>query len=116
MTANKLPSTNRRASRRSARLRWTGSIVLLAGLAWAWIIYWNRPPDRSDDLSMVGYDRATRRQMGQLYGKMGMLIQDWSNELKKPATQAALIGGVSVAIAAALFYLARLSDDDTPVA
>jgi hypothetical protein len=70
-----------------------------------------RSPDLSDDLSMVGFNRAESRQMGMLYGKMGLLIEDWTNELKRPGTQATLIASASILVAFGCFYFARLSDD-----
>jgi hypothetical protein len=60
---------------------------------------------------MVGYNRAESRQMGMLYGKMGLLIEDWTNDLKQPGTQATLIASASILIALGCFYFARLSDD-----
>jgi hypothetical protein len=93
----------------------TGVIVLLAGLAGAGIVYGTRSPDLSDDLSMLRFNRAEQRQMGMLYGKMGTLIEDWSDDLKQPGTQAILIAGVSALIAGACFYFARLLDHDDTV-
>ena len=88
-----------------------GIIVLVLGLAGAGLVYWTRSPDLSDDLSMVGYNRAESRQMGQLFGKMGLLIEDWTNDLKQPGTQATLIVTTSILIAFGCFYFARLSND-----
>ncbi len=53
--------------------------------------------------------------MGVLYGKMGVLILEWSDDLKQPGTQAVIIVAVSILIAAGCFYFARLSDDDTEI-
>jgi hypothetical protein len=91
-----------------------GVIVLVLGMAGAGVVYWmgTRSPDMSDDPSMVGYNRAETRQMGQLYGKSGLLIDEWFNDLKQPGTQAILIAGLSALVAAGCFYFARLSDDD----
>jgi hypothetical protein len=103
------------ASRRRARkLRIIGVIALALGIAGAGIVYWlgTRSTDLSDDLSMAGYDRPAERQMEMLYGKEGDLIEDWSNDLKQPATQAIIIAGISVIVAFGCFYCARLSDDD----
>lgn len=102
------------ASRRSTRLRLAGIIVLALGIGGAGIIYWRgtRSPDLSDDLSMLGFNKAQRRQMGQLYGKMGALIEDWSDDLKDPGTQATLIAGFSVVVAGGCFYFARLLGND----
>ncbi|MGO8838054.1 MAG: hypothetical protein ACLQAH_15030 [Limisphaerales bacterium] len=114
MTVNDPQRDSNRPSRRSARLRLAGVSVLLAGMAGAGIVYWlgTRSPDVSDDLSMVGFNRAERRQMGQLYGNMGTVIEDWSEDLKRPGTQAILIAGFSAAVAAGCFYVARLLGND----
>jgi hypothetical protein len=100
--------------RRSTRLRLAGIFLLVAGLIGAGLVCWlgNRSPDVSDDLSLVGYNRAQRRQMGQLYGKMGTVIEDWSEDLKRPGTQASLIVGFSVVVAGGCFYFARLLDNE----
>jgi hypothetical protein len=50
--------------------------------------------------------------MGQLYGKSGLLIEQWSNDLKQPGTQAIIILIFSTVIAAGCFYFARLLDYD----
>jgi len=102
------------ARRRARKLRITGVIVLALGFAGAGIIYWlgTRSPDVSDDLSMAGYDRAAERQMEILYGKQGELIEDWSNDLKQPGTQAIIIVVAAALIAGGCFYFARLLDSD----
>jgi hypothetical protein len=91
-----------------------GVIVLALGIGGAGILYWlrTRSPDFSDELSMVGYNRAQTRQMGQLYGKSGLLIEQWSNDLKQPGTQATIIVVFSALITAGCFYFARLLDYD----
>ena len=91
--------------------------MLALGIAAAGIIYWmgTRSPDVSGDLSMVGFNRATQRQMGQLYGKQGLLIEQWIEDLKQPGTQVIIIVIFSTVIAAGCFYFARLLDvDDEP--
>jgi hypothetical protein len=50
--------------------------------------------------------------MEMLYGKSGELIEDWFNDLKQPGTQAIIIAGAAIVIAAGCFYFARLLDDD----
>ncbi len=91
-----------------------GVIVLVLGIAAAGIVYWlgMRAPDLSNDLSMLGFNRAETRQMGQLYGKSGLLIEQWTEDLKQPGTQAIIIVIFSTVIAAGCFYFARLLDDD----
>jgi hypothetical protein len=89
----------------------TGVIVLVAGIIGAGVVYWlgTRETDVSGDLSMVGFDKAEQRQMGVLYGKQGELIEDWTNDLKQPGTQALIIAAAAVLIASTCFYFARLS-------
>jgi hypothetical protein len=99
-------------SRRCARLRLIGIAALLAGMIGAGMVYWTHSPDLNDDLAMVGFDRAQRRQMGQLYGKMGTFIEDWSDDLEQPGTQAVLILGFSTIVAGGCFYFARLLGND----
>ena len=94
-----------------------GAIVLVLGIAAAGIVYWigTRSPDLSNDLSMLGFNRAETRQMGQLYGKSGLMVQQWYEDLKQPGTQAVLITIFSILTAAVCYYIARLLDvDDEP--
>lgn len=94
-----------------------GVMVLVLGIAGAGLVYWlgTRSANLSDDLSMVGFNRAEQRQMGQLYGKSGVLIEQWSDDLKQPGTQAILIVIISALIAIGCFYFARMLDiDDKP--
>jgi flagellar basal body-associated protein FliL len=92
-----------------------GIIVLVLGIGGAGVVYWlgTRSPDVSDDLSMLGYNKAQMRQMGMLYGKMGPVIEEWFDDLKQPGTQAEIIVVISVLIAAGCFYFAPwLNHDD----
>jgi hypothetical protein len=91
-----------------------GVIILALGIAGAGVLYWlrTRSPDVSGDLSMQGYNRAQQRQMGQLYGNSGLLVEQWSDDLEQPGTQAILIAGFSIAVFAGCFYFARLLDYD----
>ena len=100
--------------KRTAWLRMIGIIVLVLGLGGAGVVYWlgTRSPDVSGDLSMAGYNRAQRRQMGQLYGKMGPVILEWFDDLKQPGTQAEIIAAASILVAAGCFYFARLLEHD----
>jgi hypothetical protein len=108
----KTPSPNL-SLRRQRQLKAIGVSVLLLGISSACLVYWigTRSPDLSDDISMVRFNKAESRQMAMLYGKMGLLIEDWTNDLKQPDTQAMLIVTTSILIALGCFYLARLSDD-----
>jgi len=101
-------------SRKSKRLKLAGMIVLTLGIVGAGVVYWlgTRSANLNDELSMQGFNRAEQRQMGQLYGKSGLLIDEWFDDLKQPGTQAILIATVSALIAAGCFYFARLLGPD----
>lgn len=109
---DKAPDPFSTFQRRARLLRITGIVVLLLGLGGAGVVYWTRPPDVSEDLSLVGFDRARTRQMEILYGKQGRLIEDLANDLKEPGTQAILIATASVLLASGCFYLAKMLDVD----
>jgi hypothetical protein len=111
---NDIPASAGSSRRIARRLRIAGVGVLVIGLAAAGLVYWlgTRAADANDDLSMQGFNRAEQRQMGQLYGKSGLLIDDLEDDLKQPGTQAAIIGVVTALAAAGCFYFARLTDDD----
>ena len=117
MTLNDEKTSPDSSSKRAARLRMIGVIVLLLGIGSAGLVYWlgTRSPDVMDDLSMVGFNKARTRQMGMLYGKMGPVIEGWFDDLKQPGTQASIIVMVSALVAGGCFYFARLLDhDDEP--
>jgi uncharacterized protein YpmB len=101
-------------NRRAKKLKIIGVVILILGIASAGILYWleTRAPDLSDDPAMLGFDRSQTRQMEMLYGKEGQLIEDWSNDLKQPGTQAVIIIIFSAIIASGFFYFARLPGDD----
>jgi hypothetical protein len=111
---DKTPQPVSPAKRRARKLRIAGVVVLALGIFGAGIIYWlgTRSPDLADDLSMAGYDKPAERQLGILYGKQGELIEDWSNDLKQPGTQAAVIVAAAALVAGGCFYFARLLDYD----
>jgi hypothetical protein len=108
------PGSVSSSKQRARKLRIIGVIVLMLGIAGAGAVYWigTRSPDFSDDLSMVGYDKPKERQMEMLYGKSGELIEDWSDDLKQPGTQAIIIVVAAALVAGGCFYFARLSDYD----
>ncbi|HXT41876.1 MAG TPA: hypothetical protein VN887_17845, partial [Candidatus Angelobacter sp.] len=61
--------------------------------------------------SMAGYNKAERRQMGALYGKSGLLIDELLDDLKRPGFQATIITVISVLVAAGCFHFARPWDN-----
>jgi hypothetical protein len=69
-----------------------------------------RTKDDSDDPTMIGFNQSEERQLGILYGKQGELIEDLTKSLKRPGTQAMLIGVIAAAAAAGSFYFAHILD------
>ena len=92
-------------------------VVLALGLLSAGAVYWigTHSTELSEDDLLPGNARAESHQMQLLYGKMGLLTQELSDDLKQPGTQALIIATVSILVAAGCFYFARLSDDDSEV-
>src|SRR5579863_7784869 len=90
------------ARRRGRRYRIAAGIILALGVLGAGLVYWLGPraPDYSGDPSMLGFNRAADRQMAELYGKQGQLMEDLTDSLKQPGTQAVLIGLAAAVIAA----------------
>src|SRR3954453_21466758 len=66
------------ASSHHGRLRQLGIAVLIAGMVAAGTVYWfgTRPRDLSDDPAMIGFNKPQTRQMGMLYGQMGVMMDD----------------------------------------
>ncbi len=115
MTVNDKTPGFEASARGRARLRIVGVIVLLLGIGSACMVYriGTRAAELTDDLAMVGYNRAQSRQMGVLYGKMGLLIEDLSNDLKRPGTQAIIIGAAATLVGFGCFYFARPRGNDS---
>ncbi len=115
MSVNDQPAGSNPSRKQPRWLRTIGLFVLVLGLAGAGAVYWmgTHSSEPTEDELLPGNAKAESHQMGVLYGKMGILISQWSDDLKQPGTQAAIIAAVSILIAAGFFYFARLSDDDT---
>ncbi len=89
------------------------------GILSAGLVYWigSRAEDLSNDPAMLRFNDATQRQMGNLYGHSGVMIDEWMDDLRQPGTQAILILVVSGLVAAVCFYFARqVALDDEPPA
>jgi hypothetical protein len=114
MSANQQPSDTPLPRNKTRRLRVAGIIVLLLGFTTAGAVYWIRTHagEPAEDELLAENTRAQSRQMGILYGRMGVLTQELFEDLKQPGTQACLIAAVSILAALGCFYVARLSDED----
>jgi len=108
----KIPATPVDLRHRARRCRAASVIILALGLISAGLVYWLRPapPDYSDDPSTVGFNRREERQMGELYGKQGQLVEDLDNALKQPRTQAILILVASGIVSGLYFQAGRIFD------
>lgn len=114
MTAStRTPGPGRSVRRRARRLRIIAAVVLLAGIVGAEAVYLRgtRSRDGSDDPSMLGYDKAEQRQVGTLFGQQGVIVQQWSDDLKRPGTQAVIIVVAATLAAGGCFYFARLLEN-----
>lgn len=115
MTAINPPNAVTPARQRAKRLRIMGTGLLLLGGSMAGLVYWlgMRSAEPMDDLAMQGFNRAEQRQMSQLFGGVGGLIEDGATALQQPGTQALLIMITTVALAAGCFYFAhRQANED----
>jgi len=102
------------ARRRVRRYRIAGLVLLFLGLAGAGFVYWRgtQAAESSDDPAMVGFNRRQERQMGLLYGKQGRFIEDLSNSLQQPGTQAVLIAAAAAVVAAGCFRFASILEHE----
>jgi hypothetical protein len=94
------------------RLRFIGSGVLVLGLTAAYVFYRVRSQSvgpSMDDL-LPGYSERRARQTGILMGSFVVWLLQEADTLKEPATQAVIIGAVSVIVALCLFRVAWLMD------
>jgi hypothetical protein len=113
MNANaQTPGPVSSAKRRARWLRITAAVVLVLGVFGADLVYWlgTRSAVVSDDPSMLGNEKAESRQAEILYGKQAGMVQDWSNDLKRPGVQAVIVVVTAVLVAGGCFYFAGLED------
>jgi hypothetical protein len=101
-------------TKKGRRLRITAVLILILGIATGDAIYLRgiRTAALPDDPSLLGYDKIQTRQVGTLYGQQGVLVQEWSDDLKQPRTQAIIIVVISALLAGGCFYVARLLDSN----
>jgi hypothetical protein len=91
-------------------LRIIGTVVLIAGLAGAYLFYWRamRSSAPTIDELMPGYSQKQARQNAILMGNFTVMLLGWADSLKDPGTQAMLIAGASVVTAIICFKIASL--------
>jgi len=100
----------------SSRLRRTGIAIIVAGLLTAVWLYWSgsRTAVASEEDILDGYAKQMNREMRIQMGTFGLVMMQWTNALKRPVTQASLVGGASLAAGWICFYLARQHDVPNP--
>ena len=108
-TNQRAPGTNS-PPKAGVRLRTIGVLVLLLGLAGAGLVYWTGAPeeDLSDDVSIAETSKKAARDIELNFGKMGLLMNDLSEVLKRPGVRAVMVLAGSTLAASGCFYLARL--------
>jgi hypothetical protein len=104
------PSPDSATRRRARLLRIAAAFVLVLGIFGADLVYWlgTRSAVVSDDPSMLGNEKAEARQAEILYGKQAGLIQEWTDDLKRPGTQAFIVVMMAVLVAGGCVYFAHL--------
>jgi hypothetical protein len=93
------------------RLRVIGTIVLVCGLAGAYLFYWRetRSAVPTIDELLPGYSEKRARQTAIVMGSFVVTLLGW-DALKEPRTQALLMAGASVLVAFGCFHIASLLD------
>src|SRR5580658_2580345 len=106
------PAPRSSRHRPGRRLRIIAAVVVVLGIFGADGVYFlgTRSPQSSDDAALLGNDKAQARQEEILYGKQSVLIDNWTQDLKKPGTQAVIVVVAAALVAGGCFYFARLLD------
>lgn len=109
-----LESSHDSLLREKARLRKIGSVILIAGLVSAGLLYWIR--NRPEDPALAEYRQSEERnatyQMERLYGTSGDVTHKLMDAMKRPGNQALAIVALTALASGACFYLGRPFRDD----
>ena len=94
------------------RLRVIGTIVLVCGLAGAYLFYWRetRSSVPTIDELLPGYSEKRARQTAIVMGSLVVTLLGWADALKEPTTQAVIMAATSVLVAFGCFRVASLLD------
>jgi hypothetical protein len=97
----------------SERLRIAGRLVFVCGIAAAIIFYVIRSRDAAPELDELtaGFIKARDRQLGQLMGPLGVVMNQWMDVLQRPLSEAILIAAVCGAVAWICFRLSESADE-----
>jgi hypothetical protein len=110
MTDNQSTPDSDPASKHVTRLRAIGTVVLLLGLVVAGLVYWLSPAPEilPDEMSSALDFKKGATGAASNFGQMGAFSYSFSQKLKDPAIQAAIIAVVTVLVAGGCFFLAEL--------
>jgi hypothetical protein len=94
------------------RLRVIGIVVLVCGLAGAYLFSWwaTRSSVPTIDELLPGYSEKRARQTAIVMGSFVVMLLGWADALKEPGTQALIIAGASALVAFGCFRIASLLD------
>jgi hypothetical protein len=93
------------------RLRIAALAVLVTGIVAAGAVYaFETPPAESDDPATIASDKIDSREVEHLFGGVGLLGREWTQDLAQPENQAALIAVVAVLVAGGCFGVAGFLD------
>lgn len=97
---------------RGARLRLTGTLVLVCGVVSACVFYWIqiRSAAPALDESAGGYARSQQHQIGLMMGTLGVVMAKWMDAFAQPGVQALLIAASAALVAGLCFRVAFLMD------
>ncbi|MFO1476926.1 MAG: hypothetical protein U1F98_09785 [Verrucomicrobiota bacterium] len=95
-------------------LRRVGQVILVAGLVAAGLIYWRgkRAEATPEDPTLANYSRSSNQQMGVLYGKSGLMMDDLLEDLRRPGVQAVLVAGSAALAAWVCFVFSREAEKE----
>jgi hypothetical protein len=100
----------------SERLRLAGRLVVICGVTAAIVVYWIQSRNQAPELDELtaGFIKARDRQLGQLMGPLGVVMNQWVDVLQRPLSEAILIVAGAAAIAWICFRLAETADEPEP--
>ena len=103
-------------SRRRARLRKAGAVILVAGCIVACVVYLTGTPpvDPSADPDTAHAYKTETRDVEINFGKGGLIVSSIWEGLQHPAGQAIVIVVTAGLVASGCFYLGRPVEDEEP--
>jgi hypothetical protein len=98
------------ARQRARRLRIAAAVILVLGVFGADFVYWlgSRSKVVSDNPAFLTNEKEQSRQEEILIGKQAGLVDAWTEDLKRPKTQAIIIVVAAALAAGGCFYFAGL--------